>query len=184
MTEVQNRVCGGCTLCCRLLPVVPLDKPGGVRCRHQRHRTGCAVYEKPERPLECTLWSCRWLVTDLDLPRPDHGHYVVDIVPDYLTVKSAGRPDAPLPVIQIWVDPHYPEAHREPRLRRWLEAMSREGWAALVRSSPLEAMMLIPPIMSDQGRWEEIGDGQMTVDQTTHKAEDIAAKLNAAGIIP
>jgi hypothetical protein len=109
---------------------------------------------------------------------------VVDIVPDYLTARTPGRPDVPLPVIQIWVDPHYPEAHREPRLRKWLEAMSREGWAALVRFDPQEAMMLIPPIMSDQGRWEELGGASMTVDPATHKAEDIAAKLNAAGIMP
>jgi len=27
-----------CLLCCKLLPVRELDKPGGTRCRHQRHR--------------------------------------------------------------------------------------------------------------------------------------------------
>jgi hypothetical protein len=130
------------------------------------------------------LWSCRWLVTDIDIPRPDHCHVVVDIVPDYLTAQSPGRPDTPIPVIQIWVDPHYPDAHREPKLRKWLEAMSREGWAALVRFSPHEAMMLIPPLLSSEGRWEEMDGGQMQHDPVTHKGEDIAAKLHQAGILP
>jgi hypothetical protein len=185
MTEPQQRECGGCTLCCRLLPVVSLNKPGGVRCKHQRFRTGCAIHRKKGFPGECALWSCRWLVTDIDLPRPDHGHYCVDIVPDYITAKQPGRGDISVPVIQIWNDPHYPDAHRDPRLRKWLEAMCRaEGWCALVRFSPSEALMLIPPLMSDSHQWEEVGDTRMTVDETTHSGEDIASKLAKSGIYP
>ena len=187
--QLQNgkRVCGGCTLCCRLLPVPPLDKPGGVRCKHQRFRTGCAVYRKEGFPIECALWSCRWLVVPgLDVPRPDHAHYVIDIVPDYITVNVPGRADETVPVVQVWCDPHYPEAHRDPRLRAWLETMSRERWCAIVRFSPQEALLLIPPLLSDTGRWEEIGGGdQMRLDEGGgHSAEDIAAKLHQAGIYP
>ena len=182
----DERTCGGCTLCCRLLPVKGIDKPGGVRCRHQRFRTGCAVYHKPGFPGECALWSCRWLVTDIDVPRPDKAHYVVDIVPDYITARDdfdPGKAPVTVPIIQIWCDPHYPEAHRDPRLRKWLEVQSREGWCALVRFSPHEAIFLIPPLMSSTGAWEEKGSG-LEQDGRTHSAEDIAAKLHNAGILP
>jgi hypothetical protein len=156
-----------------------------VRCRHQRFRTGCAIHEKTGYPIECRLWSCRYLVDEtLDLPRPDHGHYCIDIVPDYVTAQQPGRGEVSVPVIQIWNDPHCPDAHRDPRLRAWLEVMSREGWCALVRFSPSEAMMLIPPLLSDTKKWEEVGDTRMTLGETTHKAEDIAAKLANAGIYP
>jgi hypothetical protein len=186
MTGVRlMRTCGECTLCCRLVPVASLNKPGGVRCKHQRFRTGCAIYRKEGFPIECGLWSCRWLMTDIDVPRPDRAHYCIDIVPDYITARdNRGGGDITQPVIQIWVDPHYPEAHRDPRLRAWLEAMSLEGWCALIRFSPSEAMLLIPPLMSSTGRWEEAGAGRMTCADSTHSAEDIAAKLNSAGILP
>jgi len=32
----MNRTCGGCTLCCKLLPVRELKKPANTRCQHQR----------------------------------------------------------------------------------------------------------------------------------------------------
>lgn len=135
--------------------------------------------------MECRLWNCRWVTDDnLDLPRPDRAGYVIDIVPDYITAKQPGRGDVSVPVIQIWCDPHRPEAHRDPRLRAWLEAMSREGWCALVRFSESEALMLIPPLLSDRRQWEEVGDSRMTLGETTHRAEDIAAKLAQAGIYP
>jgi len=44
------RQCGGCTLCCKLLPVPPLEKLAGQRCQHQRHGKGCAVYETSAMP--------------------------------------------------------------------------------------------------------------------------------------
>jgi hypothetical protein len=185
-----KRQCGGCTLCCRLLPVSGIDKPGGVRCRHQRFKTsgnaGCAVYRKEGFPGECALWSCQWLVVPtLDVPRPDHAHYVIDIVPDYITARNDYdlTKEITAPIIQIWCDPHYPEAHRDPRLRKWLELQSLEGWCALVRFSPTEALFLIPPRMSDKGVWEEkSGVGMERAE--AHTAEEIAAKLHNAGIMP
>jgi len=47
---------------------------------------GCAIYAK--RPMSCALWNCRWLVNDdtAELSRPDRSPYVIDIMPDYVTV--------------------------------------------------------------------------------------------------
>ena len=122
-----TRSCGGCTLCCRLLPVHGdlrvngVDLPGnfykraGERCPHQRFKKGCAVYNKPGMPKSCKHWNCRWLTMDdtADLHRPDRVHYVLDVIPDYITLNDPDDPVAThrdIPVIQVWVDPAFPEA--------------------------------------------------------------------------
>jgi hypothetical protein len=87
----MNRQCGDCQLCCKLLPIQELNKAAGDRCQHQRHGIGCNIY--PNRPNCCQLWNCRWLAGDNTGARPDHAHYVVDIMPDYITaVPHDGGP--------------------------------------------------------------------------------------------
>lgn len=113
----MNRRCGDCTLCCKLLPAPELEKPAGARCSHQRHGKGCAVYAR--RPWSCATWTCRWLAGDdtSDLSRPDRVHYVIDVMPDFVRV---GPDSQAVPVVQVWIDPDYPDAHRDPRLRAYL----------------------------------------------------------------
>jgi hypothetical protein len=53
------RECGSCTLCCKVLAVPALEKPGGTWCRHCRPGRGCGIYE--ERPPECRTFRCLWL---------------------------------------------------------------------------------------------------------------------------
>lgn len=177
-----DRQCGGCTLCCRLVPVETLNKGAGERCRHQRFRTGCAVWHKEGFPAECALWNCRWLINDdMDgMKRPDRAHYVVDLVPDFITAEAPGRGDVHVPVVQIWVDPHYPDAHRDPELRAWIAR--QKGYCALVRFDASHAIVLIPPYWSDTGDWEEVGSNRAIIEDRTHSAEEIFAKLTQAGI--
>lgn len=55
------RRCGGCTLCCKILPVRELAKPANTRCQHQRTGKGCAVYARlAQVSPACVFWSCRW----------------------------------------------------------------------------------------------------------------------------
>jgi hypothetical protein len=152
------RQCGSCSLCCRLLPVRSLGKAAGERCRHQRH-TGCRVYAQLEQVSpECRWWNCRWLVNDdaAELSRPDRSHYVIDVCPDFVTM---GNPETGaeqhVQVVQIWLDPAYPEAHRDPALRAWLLRRGAEGIAALVRTSDKQGFALFPPNMSSDGEWHE-----------------------------
>jgi len=42
---VRGRQCGGCTLCCTLLPVKSLDKGANERCRHLCFK-GCGIYAR------------------------------------------------------------------------------------------------------------------------------------------
>jgi hypothetical protein len=186
---VIERACATCTLCCTLLPVVTLKKGAGMRCIHQRSLldtrgpAGCNVHHKPKNgfPLECGLWNCRWLVDDSmkGLQRPDICHYVVDIVPDFITAKEGGR-EVKMPVIQVWVDPRYPEAHKDEKLREWIRVNEPECMV-LVRFSDREATALIPPHMSDTNEWEEVGGNRMTTDERTHTGEEIAAVLTQTG---
>jgi hypothetical protein len=53
------RQCGSCTLCCKVLAVAELEKPGGVWCPHCRPGKGCGIYET--RPQECRTFRCLWL---------------------------------------------------------------------------------------------------------------------------
>jgi len=61
--------CGSCTLCCTLLGVAELDKPGDTPCAHCREGRGCAIY--PSRPPGCRDFACAWLVGHEDGKRPD-----------------------------------------------------------------------------------------------------------------
>src|SRR5437660_3422800 len=134
MSPKPERQCGDCQLCCKLLPMKGGDKPqfsetiaqlvelgimtaadaramepdfykpAGKRCPHQRHGKGCAIYAR--RPFGCRFWNCRWLVNDdtAELSRPDRSHYVIDVSPDFVTLRhdDSGEPDV-VSVIQVWV---------------------------------------------------------------------------------
>lgn len=174
-----SRKCGDCQLCCKLLPVKSLAKDANTRCKHQRHGKGCAVYRKPGFPMDCALWNCRWLVDDAtaDLKRPDRSHYVIDIMPDYVTVvadESGEKQD--IPVLQIWCDPAYPNAHRDPALRAYIEKMGEEGYCALVRYSSTRAIFLAPPnIPNANGEWFEHESG------VNGKEHTMAEKMRVLG---
>jgi hypothetical protein len=202
------RQCGDCQLCCKLLPlssgenaqatrtaaelikhrllslkeaadmVKIFDKPAGQRCPHQRHGKGCAIYAK--RPLGCRVWNCRWLVNDDadDLRRPDRSHYVIDVMPDFVTlVDNETGVRTNIEVVQIWVDPDFPDAHREPELRDYIERRGENGIAAIIRYSEIRAITIFPPSMSKDGEWHEVTHG---VTQPTRTAGERLAGIASA----
>lgn len=175
------RQCGDCQLCCRLLPVRSLGKVAGERCKHQRHSKGCAVYARLATVSpECRLWSCRWLVEDdtADLRRPDRSHYVIDIMPDFVTVRDdeSGNLEH-IQVVQIWVDPKFPDAHRDPALRAYLERRAEERIIGLVRYDNERGFAIFPPKLSSTGDWIEHGGGPVRVD--THSPEELLRALGS-----
>lgn len=94
---MSKRVCGNCTLCCRLLAVPELDKAEGTWCRHCGS-SECAIHAI--RPPSCRNFDCFWLMDEgfPDALRPDrcgvvawwngadHDSVVLHVDPD--------RPDA------------------------------------------------------------------------------------------
>jgi hypothetical protein len=175
--ERPKRQCGECTLCCKLLPVRSLDKGAGERCKHQSHARGCKVYANLARVSpECRLWSCRWLVNDdtADLRRPDRSHYVLDIMPDFVTLRDEAGQAQHVQVIQIWVDPNFPDAHRDPALRAYLERRAQENIIGLVRWDNEKAIALFPPALSSDGQWHEKGSN---FRMEAHSVEEVVHAL-------
>lgn len=153
-TSATGRQCGGCSLCCRLVPVEELHKPAGKRCKHQRFARGCMIYAV--RPISCREWSCMWLIGDeggqpLDLARPDRSHYVVDVMPDIIRITNneTGKVDQ-IDVMQVWVDPAYPDAWKDKAL---LDMIERVGVIALVRYDSDRGFVACPPSRSADRQW-------------------------------
>lgn len=174
----MNRQCGDCQLCCKLMPVGELGKRAGTRCEHQRAGKGCQVYTSPAMPASCRLWSCRWINGSAPgLRRPDRTHFVIDCLPDYITLQDGVTGKAhKIPVLQIWVDPDYPDAHRDPQLRAYLDEQGRQGFMALVRYDSQRAFLLAPPSLVSDGQFHELHTS--TAPEGQHRASDIAQVLH------
>lgn len=166
------RRCNECTLCCKLLPVRELKKGANEVCEFQRSGKGCTVYRGRPFPRSCGLWSCVWLLDEsAPLPRPDRSHYVIDPSPEYIEVNGE-----PVPVVQVWNDPKFPHAHRDPALRAWLsELYDAKGYFALVRYDSTKALVLLPPQSTGLADWHEHTSGTGTAE---HTAADIFRTLN------
>jgi hypothetical protein len=173
------RTCGSCTLCCKLVPVEELAKKAGTRCQHVRAHKGCSIYA--HRPLSCREWSCMWLVgtedgAPLDLRRPDHVHYVIDISPDVVRARDnqTGEVVGESIVMQIWVDPKFPDAWQDPDL---LDMLERGNIRALIRYSESEAFGLFPPGSTTSGKWER-SDKNETVKDADLEAARLRARVS------
>jgi hypothetical protein len=149
----MKRRCGSCTLCCKLLPVQELNKKANERCRHQR-LTGCRIYL--DRPVSCRVWSCRWLIEDVQLPRPDRTGYVIDLMVDFVIVdEGPPKGEQRIPVMQVWCDPDRPNAWRTPELRAYIEKWAEEGTATIIRFSNVEAITVFAPSLMANKQWLE-----------------------------
>jgi hypothetical protein len=156
-----GRRCGECTLCCKLVPVPQLTKPAGKKCQHAKYGKGCTIYAR--RPNVCRAWSCRWLADPLTaaMPRPDRCHYVIDLSYDYITmINHETGVSTKITVLQVWVDPAFPDAHRAPELRAYMLSQAEKGGiATIVRWNSRDAMTIFPPPISSDRQWHEIRDG-------------------------
>ena len=157
-----SRHCGACTLCCRLLPMPKLAKPANTRCQHQRHAKGCAIYAK--RPAECRDWSCRWLAEPAEtamLRRPDHAHYVVDLLPDRIrAVDKASGKETVWACVQVWMDPLHPEARHDPNLLAYIAHMAEppRRMLTMLRFGSAKAVIIGAPSLTPSGEFEEATD--------------------------
>ena len=173
-----GRRCGTCTLCCKLLPVPQLEKAANQRCKHQSTARGCAIYRT--RPNPCRMFACRWLADPetAGLPRPDRAHYVIEILEDYVTVKSHDANEAPhrIPALVIWIDPAFPDAHQAPGLRRYIARLAeRRGMMTLVRYDTRQALCIFPPATSSDREWHEFPPS--SIRDTQHEPADIDVVL-------
>jgi hypothetical protein len=154
-------------------------KEAGARCPFQRHHKGCSQYAR--RPFGCRQWSCRWLIGDdtAELHRPDRSHYVIDPIPDFVRGKPHDGGDVQtIPVVQVWLDPDYPDAHRDPALRDYLMRRASEGYAALIRLSARDAFVLAAPPLTGRD-WEEYRGNTGTEVEPQHSALETMAAISS-----
>jgi hypothetical protein len=157
LTEGNGRACGACQLCCKLVPVAQIEKPAGKRCKHQRTGKGCQIYD--HRPFDCRSWSCRWLAdrahTD-GMSRPDRAHFVIDLVPDTIKQTFESGEERTIGVVQVWIDPAFPEVVRGAELRGYMAHMAEAfGYPTLVRFNSRDAMAVFPPSICADKQWHE-----------------------------
>ena len=90
--------------------------------------------------------------------RPDRCHYVIDMVPDFVRIdQNDGSEPVPMQVVQIWIDPDYPDAHHDPDLRAYLARLGeRDGIIALIRLNATDAFTLWPPALTPDGEFHEL----------------------------
>jgi hypothetical protein len=116
---------------------------------------------------------CRWLAEadTADLRRPDRSHYVIDVMPDFVTLRNDETGELEhIQVVQIWVDPRFPDAHREPALRAYLERRAEERIVGLIRFDDTNGFVLFPPKLSSNGQWNE---ARSSVRTETHSPEQL-----------
>ena len=68
---MPKRECGECSECCSILPIIELNKPRRMPCKHLCAK-GCGIYKDPKKPRVCNVFRCEWLRGNLaEWDRPD-----------------------------------------------------------------------------------------------------------------
>jgi hypothetical protein len=98
MQNGQSRICGTCSLCCKVMRIVETEKPAGVWCGACSPGRGCKIYDT--RPKECRDFSCWWLIN------PDLG-------PEWKPERSKIVIVADEENLYLRCDPGFPEAWRK-----------------------------------------------------------------------
>ena len=128
---VPGRVCGSCSLCCKLLRIEELDKPAGRWCSHcTAGRDGCNIYDT--RPGSCRSFHCNWLIN------PELG---ADWRPT--TAKMVLYYEPPARRLAVHVDPEFPSAWRGEPYYRQLKAWTCAAIDSARAPSP-DAWLMAP----------------------------------------
>jgi hypothetical protein len=118
-----QRVCGGCTQCCKTMKIPALEKPADRWCRFCAVGEGCRIY--PDRPAECAGFQCLWLRGwGSDRARPDRTKVVL------VASQERGRP----PILGVHCDPHRPDAWKTGEVGDLVRTWSRDGGIVSVRA--------------------------------------------------
>jgi hypothetical protein len=100
----NQRQCGDCSLCCKVLGIPELDKPKDHWCPNFAAGAGCVIYN--DRPPSCRNFACRWLTDPTMGPewKPSVCKMVVDSRPSLFVVHvdpAVLRPWSAEPYISV-----------------------------------------------------------------------------------
>ena len=118
MIEITSgRVCGNCSLCCKLLKVIELDKPANQWCGYCKPgKGGCTIHAT--RPDICRGYFCGWMLSDKvgDEWYPLDCHMI-------LSLGVFGG----IQTVTVTVDGRYPEMWQRAPYYAQLKQMARRG---------------------------------------------------------
>jgi hypothetical protein len=120
---VEGRICGSCTLCCKLFPVPELNKAAGRWCPHVQQGRGCTIHAS--RPKVCRTFHCQWLYHAELGPewKPERAKFVLSIYPGSQSLAVTVDPAEPL----AWMrEPYYRN------LKSWATAAVERGEQVVV----------------------------------------------------
>jgi hypothetical protein len=132
---VPGRTCGSCMLCCTVMNVEELNKPGGVTCSHAVVGSGCTI--RDQRPQACRRFFCGWrLDPNLDsLWKPNICGFVITISLRYASMLIMVDPARPL----AWkMQPYYG------RLKEWSERAFMENKRIVAIVAGGDATVILP----------------------------------------
>ena len=112
------RVCGTCSLCCKVAAIKELDKPAGVWCQHARPGQGCSIHGR--HPRDCETFRCGWLEMDAlgEDWKPINSKFVL-------------RLDEDLRRLIVSNDPAHPAAWKKPSFYKVIKGWARD-WTVVV----------------------------------------------------
>lgn len=123
----SSRICGNCTLCCKVIGVRALDKPPQTQCPNCEPGRGCKIYA--DRPHDCRSFYCMYVRQGSKIPDrwlPSRSHMVL-------------CEDLEGPRIEVHVDSDHPDAwQQEPYyddLRQWSIGAVTSGGYVMVYAS-------------------------------------------------
>ncbi|MDI7774080.1 hypothetical protein [Asticcacaulis sp. EMRT-3] len=141
------KVCGDCSLCCKVYDIPELEKKMGHVCHHVRPEGGCGVWGL--HPQTCQDFKCLWIRHDdmNALWRPDVCGFVLRLEPNGTTLAVDVDPDRP----DAWRTQHYYD-----QLKLWSEVMPKNEGLVLVYVpgglfviTPMEDLFLKAPKRGD-----------------------------------
>jgi len=117
------RTCGSCNLCCKVLEVRSLAKPGGQWCEHAIRGRGCGIHGR--HPADCRAFTCGWLQSS-------------DLGPEWKPeiCRFVLRDESDERRLCVDVDPGFPDAWKKPAyyplIKRWSGAVRDRTGCVLV----------------------------------------------------
>lgn len=165
----QDKQCGKCNLCCKLMIIPELEKPDNVWCTHCDIGTGCRIYDA--RPQMCRDFRCHYLTDDVlgEEWNPARSHFVL-------------RSDGNMLIVQV--DPHRPDAWKRPpyyvALHKHAANIYRKGGQIVARIGD-QAVAILPDRDVDLGLCSEEDRVVTTPQFTPQGVRWTAQKLSPGG---
>ena len=110
--------CDNCTICCKVMKVDELDKPGNVWSQHCDIGLGCHIYE--DRPESCRAYECVWLKSQR-FPHPIPGELRPDKSKVVIGTMNNGEE------VVLYVTPDRPDAWRKGEFGKLVKSWQSRG---------------------------------------------------------